>query len=156
MQNYLGIAVAALTLATAGPALAGTYYLAAVSDGQVAFVQLSSVTRNDKMATAEIVRIYQDVQDMTGTDGYQYIVYRSEYDCQARRTRVLSAQAFARDHAVVHTLGDSRDPWRDVEPKTNAANLLDAVCDPSGRNTKFIIELDQTELVARVMENGFQ
>jgi hypothetical protein len=155
MKRLLGPAVCAISLNMAGAVFAAPYYLGSIVEGQLAFVDLSSIEQTGSTVTVTIARIYRDHQDLSGTDGYQYILYKSEYDCGSGGGRFLEARAMSRDHILVHTLRSGPTKWTVAEPGTGGTTLREAVCSPASRNPELVIDLETTDLVDRALQTGF-
>ncbi|MBI1406882.1 MAG: hypothetical protein GC145_12235 [Caulobacter sp.] len=155
MKPIAGLATAAIALVLGGQALAADYYLTVASESQIALVDLSSITPKGATVTAAVTRVFRDVVPFTGTPGFRYMVYTNKYDCERAQARVLAAQAFDSDHAVVYTLSQPPNEWRAVEPGTSGGDVMDAVCRPSTRDPDLILEAEQTDLVDLIISVGF-
>ena len=90
------------------------------------YIDLSTVRKENGSRRAT------DIKDLKKRepDGTKSRVAQREYECKAKRSRILSLSTFAATMASGTMLSNSNEAsgWVDIAPNTTAAALLNRVC----------------------------
>ncbi|MBS0337901.1 MAG: hypothetical protein JSS40_14025 [Proteobacteria bacterium] len=117
--------MAAIALIAAAPAQAAWLKMGEVAD---AFLYIDPATIRTEGGYAKVQTL--DDLKVAGPGGEISLGFLREFDCKARRVRVIDAAAYSGPMASGRILGsESGGRWNDVVPGTTGEDILKFVCD---------------------------
>lgn len=138
MRGWLASAVLAAGLLTASGASAADLYLASADKETMTAVDIQSITRQGPVATVRVLMAFAS-ERTAGGHPYDYTINLWSIDCAERKVSADDLELRNRRHDVIIRQTYDDKSWRSAPAGSNFDPVIDAVCDPAGRNPEAVI-----------------
>lgn len=131
-------AVLAAGLLTASGAWAADFYLASSDAETLTAVDIQSITRQGPVATVRVLMAFAS-ERTAGGHPYDYTINLWSIDCAGRKVSADDIELRNRRHEVITRQTYEDKSWRAAPAGGKFDPVIDAVCDPAGRNPEAVI-----------------